>query len=201
VDSHYRFLAKADPVLARLIGEVGEPDPFGWWDDARTGGSNFAAMVLHILGQQISTVVAFVLFDRVRAAAGSVTPANILALGPDRLRECGLSRAKVTYVLDLAERQSTGVLDIEHMTGLDDAEAITALTAVRGIGLWSAQMFLIHQLHRQDVLPAGDVGIRKGVQRAWNLPAVPTVDEVTTRGKAWAPHRTYAAALLWSSLR
>jgi DNA-3-methyladenine glycosylase II len=196
----YRELASREPVLATLIEQYGEVDPFGW-SDVRMESSNFAAMVLHIVGQQISTKVAFVLFDRVAAAAGGkVTPDAILALGAERLREAGMSRAKASYLLDLAQRQADGVIDLENMTGLDDAEAITALTAVRGIGLWSAQMFLLAQLRRSDILPAGDMGIRRAVERAWELPALPSIKAVEAMGAAWAPYRTYAAALLWRSL-
>ncbi|HEY0475772.1 MAG TPA: hypothetical protein VGD34_29080 [Kribbella sp.] len=196
----YRELAAREPVLATLIEQYGEVDPFGW-SDVRMESSNFAAMVLHIVGQQISTKVAFVLFDRVAAAAGGkVTPEAILALGAERLREAGMSRAKASYLLDLAQRQADGVIDLENMTGLDDSEAITALTAVRGIGLWSAQMFLLAQLRRSDILPAGDMGIRRAVERAWELPALPSIKAVEAMGAAWAPYRTYAAALLWRSL-
>jgi len=197
----YRHLADVDPVLARLVDEHGHPDPFAWFGGSRTGSSHFAAMVLHIVGQQISTVVAFVVYDRIAALTGGVpTAEGIVELGADRLRECGLSRAKTTYIVDLARMQADGLVDIEDMAALDDAEAIGALTAVRGIGLWSAQMFLIHQLHRDDVLPAGDVGIRRAVRDAWGLGDMPTVHDVRQRGTAWAPHRTYAAALLWRSL-
>lgn len=196
----YEELAKREPVLARLIEEYGEVDPFGWSDE-RMEASNFAAMVLHIVGQQISTKVAFVLFDRVFVAAGGkVVPESLLALTPDQLRECGLSRAKASYLLDLAQRQADGRIDLENMTGLDDPEAIAALTAVRGIGLWSAQMFLLAQLHRTDILPAGDVGIRRAVEKAWGLPELPGIKEVEALAAPWAPYRSYAAALLWRSL-
>ncbi|GAB2852511.1 hypothetical protein GCM10027176_64240 [Actinoallomurus bryophytorum] len=202
MEDHYRSLAALDPVLADLVEAYGRPDPFEWSDGGRTGSSRFAAMTLHIVGQQISTVVAFVIFDRIAAATGAVpTPEAVLALGAERLRECGLSRAKAGYLLDLARSQASGLIDLEDMADLGDAEAIAALTAVRGIGLWSAEMFLIHQLHRPDVLPAGDVGLRRAIGLAWELPAVPGVNEVRTRASAWSPHRTYAATLLWRSLR
>jgi DNA-3-methyladenine glycosylase II len=198
----YRFLAHRDPALARLVEEYGHPDPFVWHDGGRTGSSKFAAMTLHIIGQQISAAVAFVVFDRVAAAVGGIpTPDGIIAAGPERLRECGLSRAKVAYVLDLAHRQVTGLIDIEDMADLDDDAAIAALTAVKGIGLWSAQTFLIHQLHRNDVLPAGDGGIRRAIGKAWRREGPPTMREVREMATAWAPYRTYAATLLWRSLR
>ncbi|NEA34946.1 hypothetical protein [Streptomyces sp. SID13031] len=96
--------------------------------------------------------------------------------------------------------RSAGRTNAWRPAGLTDAEAITALTAVRGIGLWSAQMFLVAQLHRADILPAGDGGIRRAVAAAWSLPQLPTIKEVEQLGAPWAPYRTYAAALLWRSL-
>ena len=197
----YSGLATQDPVLAELIDAHGRPDPFIWEVGGRTGTSNFAAMVLHILGQQISIPVALILFDRVAAATGAVpTPQAILDLDPDTLRGFGLSRAKASYLRDLAARVEDGRLDIEQMDHLTDPDAVTALTAVKGIGLWSAQMFLIHQLHRADILPAGDIGVRRGIERAWGLPELPTIDAARSRGHAWAPYRSYATALLWRSL-
>ncbi|MEV6863378.1 hypothetical protein AB0M44_20535 [Streptosporangium subroseum] len=159
-------------------------------------------MALHIIGQQISATVAFIVFDRVAAAIGHIpTPDSVIALGAERLRECGLSRTKAAYVLDLAQRQTSGLIDIENMASLDDDEAIAVLTAVHGIGLWSAQTFLIHQLHRPDVLPAGDGGVRRAIREAWKLDELPAVGEVRDMATGWAPYRSYAAALLWRSLR
>jgi DNA-3-methyladenine glycosylase II len=199
----YQSLASTEPVFARLLAEYGAPHPFEWHDGGRTGDSHFAAMLLHIIGQQISVVVTFIVYDRIAAAAGGGIPApdSILAFGPARLRELGLSRAKAGYVLDLARRQAAGQLDIENMSALSDAEAIAALTAVHGIGLWSAEMFLIHQLHRPDVLPAGDVGIRNAIRKAWRRETVPTLNEVRQQAAGWSPYRSYAAALLWRSLK
>ncbi len=197
----YRALAAADPVIARLVEHVGRPDPFDWAAREFPSSTNFEAMALHIVGQQISVAAALTIFGRVAAAAGgSLTPGRVLALDQDALRACGLSRAKAGYLHDLAHRQAEGVIDLERMDGLDDATALADLTAVRGVGLWSAQMFLLHQLHRPDVLPAGDVGIRRAVQRAWELEALPGPQETARRASAWSPHRSYAAALLWTSL-
>ncbi|GAA4210949.1 DNA-3-methyladenine glycosylase [Streptosporangium oxazolinicum] len=201
-EHQYRHLAGREPVFARLLDEYGRPDPFEWHDGGRTGASHFAAMALHIIGQRISATVAFVVFDRIAAATGGIpTPDGVIRLGAERLRERGLSRAKAAYVLDLAQRQASGLIDIENMAPLDDGEVIAALTAVRGIGLWSAQMFLIHQLHRPDVLPAGDSGIRRAVREAWRLRELPAVGKVRDMAAGWAPYRSYAAALLWRSLR
>ncbi|MER5916995.1 hypothetical protein ABT124_43270 [Streptomyces sp. NPDC001982] len=187
----YSHLSAADPVLAQLIEWVGRPDPFTWAEREYPSSTNFEVMALHIVGQQISTAAAMTIYRRLSdAAGGAVSPEGLLAL----------PWAKAGYVHDLARRQAEGVIDLEGMVGVDDAAALAALTAVRGVGLWSAQMFLVHQLKRADVLPAGDIGIRRAVQRAWQLDAVPGVEETRRRALPWSPYRTYAAALLWASL-
>jgi DNA-3-methyladenine glycosylase II len=197
----YESLAELDPVFASLIDIYGHPSPFEWHDGGRTGSSFFAALVLHIVSQRISATAAFRVFDRISAAGGGVpTPDNVLALGLDGLRNAGLSRAKASYLDDLATRQRSGLLDVERMATRSDSDVIAALTAVRGIGLWTAQMFLMRQLHRPDVLPAGDTGIRRAVQLGWGLETLPTSDDVAQRATAWAPRRSFAAGLLWRSL-
>jgi 3-methyladenine DNA glycosylase/8-oxoguanine DNA glycosylase len=197
-----RDLARREPVFARLTAEYGCPDPFEWHDGGRTGASRFAAMLLHITGQRISAAAAFTVYDRISAAAGGVPePARILGLGPGRLRACGLSAAKAGYAVALAQAQEAGQIDIEHLDGLADADAIAALTAVPGIGVWSAETFLVHNLRRPDVLPADDRGIRRAIQDQWRLGALPPPGQVRSRASAWAPWRSYAAALLWRSLR
>jgi 3-methyladenine DNA glycosylase/8-oxoguanine DNA glycosylase len=198
----YRELARQEPVFRHLIHEYGRPAPFAWHDGGRTESSQFAAMMLHIVGQRISAVAAFRIYDRISATLGGIpTPPRILGLGQDRLRTCGLSAAKASYAVALARAQATGGIDIEHLDGLSDAEVITALTAVPGIGVWSAETFLVHNLRRPDILPAGDLGIRRAVQTQWHLGCLPASGDVRSRAAAWTPWRTYAAALLWRSLR
>jgi len=202
VDPHaYLDLGRREPVFDRLIAIYGHPAPFDWHDGGRTGTSQFAAMLLHIVGQQISAALAFHVYDRVAAACGGIPSAKaILSVGAPALRAAGLSRAKVSYVLALAEAQSNGAIDIEAMSDLDDGAVIEGLTAIRGIGLWSAQTFLIHNLARPDVLPAADLGIRRAIAAQWRLKDLPSPHEVQTRAAKWAPYRSYAAALLWRSL-
>lgn len=202
LDQMYDRLLARDPVLHAIADRHGRPDPFVWAGHGHSGDSNFAALVLHIVGQQISTSVALVLFDRLESAVGGhPDPAGVAALGRKGLRELGLSNAKAAAVAGLAEMHLDGTLDTEHLDGLDDEQAMKALTAARGIGPWTAQMFLIHQLRRPDVLPAGDLGIRQAVRRGWALPDLPAPDEVQSIGERWSPQRTCAAALLWASLR
>jgi DNA-3-methyladenine glycosylase II len=197
----YESLAELDPIFASLIDIHGHPNPFEWHDGGRTGSSLFAALVLHIVGQRVSATAAFRVFDRIAVAGGGIpSPDSLLALGLDGLRNAGLSSAKASYLEDLATRQRAGLLDVERMAARSDSDVITTLTAVRGIGLWTAQMFLMRQLHRPDVLPAGDTGIRRAVQLCWGLGTFPTIDDVARRATAWTPRRSFAAGLLWRSL-
>ncbi|MFG6401505.1 DNA-3-methyladenine glycosylase family protein [Microbacterium sp. P04] len=197
----YAVLARKDPVMARLIGQYGTPDPFEFADGGRSDGSNFAAMALHIIAQQISTKVALGVFDRVAAASGGTPdPESILRLSVEELRALGTSHSKASYLRALAQSVQSGELAIDRLGDLPDQDAADALTRVKGIGPWSAEMFLIHQLKRTDVLPAGDRGIRVAIQNAYALPDVPSIEDVELRGQAWIPYRTFAAAVLWRSL-
>lgn len=206
VSDPYDHLAGRDAVLAGLVARVGRPDPFHWPAvGGRLSGSNMAALALHIIGQQISTAAALTIRDRVAALADpsghdGLSAAALARLDVDRLRAAGLSRAKALALSELAHAQVEGRIDLEHLDRLGDAEAYGALVALRGIGPWTAQVFLISQLHRPDVLPAADVGLRIAVQRAWALPERPSAQDVEARGRPWSPYRTFAAALLWASL-
>jgi DNA-3-methyladenine glycosylase II len=198
----YGHLSTVDPVLRDLVHRHGRPDPFVWPAVDDSPATNFSALVLHVVSQQISTAVALTLFRRVEhAAGGPLDPQRVAGLGAARLHELGLSRAKAAAVVEVADKHLAGTLDTAQLDALTDDAAVAALTAARGVGPWTAQMFLIHQLRRPDVLPAGDLGIRHAVQAAWALPALPRVGEVQDRGRPWAPCRTYAAALLWASRR
>ena len=199
----YAALARADGVLAGLIRRAGRPDPFQWTGQDRTGDDLFAGLALHLVGQQISVAAALAVYDRISMAAGGGPPTSgaVAGLGVDALRAAGLSSAKALALCHLARSADDGSLDLPGLAGAGDAVAVARLTALRGIGPWTAQMFLIHQLRRPDVLPAADIGLRVAVQRAWRLDARPTPDLMDARGRAWAPYRSYAAAVLWASLR
>jgi DNA-3-methyladenine glycosylase II len=201
-DPHiYRVLGGREPLLARLIKKYGYPPPFEWHDGGRTGDSQFAAMLLHIVGQQISASVAFRIYDRIAVACGDIpSAAAVLTLQSQRLEAAGLSRAKASYIMAFAQAQADGGIDIEAMGDLADAEVIAKLTAIHGIGLWSAQTFLIHNLARPDVLPAGDLGIRRACAALWTMSSLPSPGAIKTLSAAWTPYRSYASALLWRSL-
>jgi DNA-3-methyladenine glycosylase II len=159
--------------------------------------------VRSIVGQQLSTTAARSIFRRLVEHFGgrAPTPAELLAADPDAMRlAAGLSRAKTEYLRSLAEHVVAGELELERLDELDDDAIIAELTAVRGIGAWSAHVFLMFQLERPDVLAVGDLGIRRAAQRAYGLAALPTAPELTTIAEPWRPWRTLACRILWRSL-
>ena len=183
--------------MARLLDDNGEPD------GRRPRGDHYAALVRAIVGQQLSVHAARAIYDRLLARfdGHAPTPQQILDDDPDELRvAAGLSHAKVRYLRSLAEHVATGALEIDRLTELPDEDVMAELVAVNGIGAWSAHMFLMFQLERPDVLAVGDLGIRRAVQRAYELPALPTPAELTAIAEPWRPYRTAACVVLWHSL-
>jgi DNA-3-methyladenine glycosylase II len=194
-------LRRADPVLKELIDEIGV-DGLG---DPRAGRpqDHYGALVRSIVGQQLSTKAARAIYTRLTERFGgrTPTPAEVLADDPDELRAAaGLSRAKVSFLRSLAEHVTGGELELDRVAELPDDEVIRELVAVKGIGEWSAHMFLMFQLERPDVLAVGDLGIRRAVERAYGLDALPTAAELTALGEPWRPYRTLACRILWRSL-
>ncbi|MBI1899308.1 MAG: DNA-3-methyladenine glycosylase 2 family protein [Acidobacteria bacterium] len=190
-----RHLKRADPVLAAIIGRVG---PFGM----KYTEPSFHGLVRSIVFQQLSGAAATPIFNRLLAAAGPapLAPAAILRLHPDEMRALGLSRQKAAYIRDLAELTVSREVRFEILPSLSDDEVIGHLTRVKGIGVWTAHMFLIFALRRPDVLPTGDLGIRNAVGRAYRLngPAQPT--DVERVGQVWRPYCSVASWYLWRSL-
>jgi len=168
-------------------------------------GSNdhYGALVRTIAGQQLSVLAARAIYGRLTDRFGGrpPTPQEILADDPEQLRAAaGLSKAKVGFLRSLAEHVLSGELELARLDELDDEEVIAELTAVKGIGLWSAQMFLMFHLDRPDVLPVGDLGIRRGIERAYGLDALPEPAQMEAIAAPWRPHRTLACRYLWRSL-
>ena len=156
-----------------------------------------------IVGQQLSVRAARAIFGRLLDHFGGTppTPEQILAADPDELRvAAGLSRAKTAFLRSLAEHVVTGQLELDRLDDLPDEEVVAELVAVKGIGEWSAHMFLIFQLGRPDVLPVGDLGVRRAVERAYRLKDLPSAAELTEMAEPWRPHRSAAALVLWHSL-
>ena len=162
----------------------------------------FRALVRAIIGQQLSTKAAATITARVNALCpgGMPAPEAFAALTDEQLRGCGLSTQKLRYLRDLCARVGDGSLPIHDLHHLSDDAVIEMLTTVKGIGRWTAEMFLIFRLHRPDVLPVGDLGIVKAVQRAYGLRKAPSPDRLTRIGDAWRPYRSIACWYLWASL-
>jgi DNA-3-methyladenine glycosylase II len=194
-------LRAADPVLRALIDELGA-DGLG---DPRAGrpADHYGALVRSIIGQQLSTRAARAIYARLeqRFGARPPTPAEVLADDPEALRAAaGLSRAKVSFLRSLAEHVLDGSLELERLDALPDEQVIAELTQVRGLGAWSAHMFLIFHLRRPDVLPTGDLGLRRAVMRRYALEALPAAATLEAIAEPWRPHRTLACRYLWRSL-
>ena len=194
-------LAASDPVMARLIDELGELSVEAR-KRQRPAVDSFGALLRSIIGQQISTKAAATIHDRFLALfdGRTPTPAELGALGIDPLRGVGLSGRKAEYVLDLARHVETGELELDRLDQLSDDEVVAEISAVRGLGVWSAQMFLIFHVDREDVLPTGDLGIRRGAQIAYELDDPPSPAELTELAEPWRPHRTLASIYLWGIL-
>ena len=187
-------LKLADPILREIIDRVGEyrleyRDP------------SFETLVKSIVYQQLSGRVAAVIFSRlVRAAGGKLTPASILKLRPARMRSAGLSAQKTAYIRDLARHTRDGRVVFEDLQQLSDEAVIEALTTVKGIGVWTAHMFLIFALRRPDVLPTGDLGIRSAIRKAYGLSELPKPAEIENFARPWRPYCSVASWYLWRSL-
>jgi DNA-3-methyladenine glycosylase II len=197
-------LAASDPVMANLIERLG---PMSVEERRRRRGQPlrddaYVALVRAVVGQQLSTKAARTIYERVVALFddGVPSPEQLLAAKEDDLRGAGLSGRKVEYLRDLAAHVVNGELELDRLDELSDAEVIEEVTAVRGLGQWTAEMFLIFHLGRPDVISGGDLGIRRAIQIEYGLDELPTPDEVIERAEAWKPRRTLACIYLWESL-
>src|SRR5690242_20123073 len=186
---------KKDPVMRTIIETVG---PY----TIEFREPTFSTLVRSIVYQQLSGKVASVILKRLIDAlpGGHVTPQNILRLRPDRMRRLGLSRAKTEYIRDLARLTAKGELVFETLLGLEDAAVVEHLTRVKGIGVWTAHMFLIFALQRPNVLPVGDLGVRSAIRKAYGLETLPTVRDIEQLAQPWHPYCSIAAWYLWRSL-
>lgn len=190
-------LRRADPVMDRVISAVG-PCRFR----TSPGLSHFESVARSIIYQQLSGKAAGTIHGRFEALFGDErpTPAALAALPDEALRGAGISRQKLSYLRDLAVRTVAGELPIDRLHECDDETVIGHLTSVKGVGRWTAQMFLMFRLGRPDVLPELDLGIRKGIQLAYRLRALPDARRVHAIGAKWAPYRTIACWYLWRSI-
>jgi DNA-3-methyladenine glycosylase II len=195
--SSIRHLKRIDPVLARVIESVG---PFRM--QLRTEGSHFEALTRSIVYQQLSGKAAGTILARFNALfpRNAPTPEAVLATTDEQLRAVGLSRQKIAYMKDLASKVVSGELPLDQVDAMSDDDLITHLIQVKGIGRWTAQMFLMFRLGRPDVLPELDLGIQNAIKRAYRKRKRPTPKDVRKLGAKWSPHSSVAAWYLWRSL-
>ena len=192
-----RYLKRVDPVLAGVIESVGpcrirvSPE-----------GSHFQALTRSIVFQQLSGKAAATILSRVTALfpGGVPTPEGVQATSDEQLRAAGLSRQKISYLRDLSSKVASGALPLDAVETMDDDDLIEHLVQVKGIGRWTAQMFLMFRLGRRNVLPELDLGIQNAIRRAYRMRKRPTPKQVKRVGAKWAPHSTVACWYLWRSL-
>jgi len=199
-----KALAASDPTMAALIERVGKIDlatRLARRKEERPPDA-YGALLRAIVGQQLSTKAARTIYLRVVDLFGGATPTpeQLLEAPEGDLRACGLSGRKTEYVRDLATHVLSGELELERLEELGDEEVIEEIVAVRGLGRWTAEMFLLFHLQRPDVLSGGDLGIRKAIQVEYGLEEMPTPTRAIEIGERWRPHRSLASLYLWESL-
>jgi DNA-3-methyladenine glycosylase II len=197
-------LAAADPTMAALIERIGEIDVatrLRRRSEERPADA-YGALLRAIVGQQLSTKAARTIYLRVLDLfdGRTPTPEQLLDAAVDDLRGAGLSGRKVEYVRDLASHVLSGELELDRFDRLSDEEVVEEIVAVRGLGQWTAEMFLLFHLERPDVLSGGDLGIRRAVQIEYGLDEMPSPTRVVEVGEPWRPHRSLASLYLWESL-
>lgn len=188
-------LKKSDPLLRGVIERVG---PYR----IKAGEPTFEYLARAIVYQQLNGTAAATIYGRLRETCGKagVTPARLLRLEAEKLRAAGLSKQKLSYLLDLAERTRRGEIPFGRLHTFPDEAVIETLTRVKGIGEWTAHMFLLFALQRPDILPVGDYGIRAAMQRLYGLPDLPKPDEMRRIAAPWRPYASVASWYLWRSL-
>jgi DNA-3-methyladenine glycosylase II len=200
VERGTRHLRRKDPIMRELIKRVGKLDL-----EARRRGrpaDAYGALLRSIVGQQLSVAAARSIYGRLVEQFGgrTPTPQELLDADPEVVRSAGLSRPKVKYLRSLAEHVLSGELELDRIDELGDEQVERELTAVKGLGQWTAHVFMIFHLGRPDVLPVGDLGVRRAVERAYGLEGLPSAEELDRLGERWAPYRSLAALYLWESL-
>jgi len=180
--------------MAGIIGQVGRCC-------IEYGPPEFHSLAESIIYQQLNGKAAFTIFKRFAALAGEpITPQGILKLSDVQLRSVGLSKQKSSYLRDMAEKAARGELDFSKLQGLSDEEVIEHLTQVKGVGVWTAQMFLMFTLKRENVLPTGDFGVRMAIKKHYRKRKLPNPAQMEKVAKPWEPYRSIACWYLWRSL-
>jgi DNA-3-methyladenine glycosylase II len=188
-------LKKADPVMAAIIAKAG-PYRAGYTDPV------FQTLVRSIVYQQLNGKAALTIFNRLAEAVkvNPMTPEAVLKLRPQKMRAVGLSKQKTLYIRELARLTRDGEIQFERLPEMEDAAIIETLTRVKGVGVWTVQMFLMFALQRPNVLPVGDLGVRAAMKKAYGLADLPKPQEMERIAEAWHPYRSVASWYLWRSL-
>jgi DNA-3-methyladenine glycosylase II len=196
-----KHLRKVDPVIGRFIERRPDFDPHAWLDDLPPMDL-YGALLFQIAGQQLSVAATRHIMERIRTIFGGhlPSPKEVMTVAPDDLRAAGFSWRKVNTIRDLAERFLDGRLELDHLSTLSDDEFITSLTAVPGIGPWTAQGALLVALRREDVVLPGDLALRKAIRTAYDLDHLPSQDEVLELAERWRPFRSLATSYLFASV-
>jgi len=187
-------LSAADPDMARALAEIGPPPP-------RSAEPGFGGLLRIVLGQQLSVFAARAIWDRLAATADPLTPAHMLSLGEADFARIGFSRQKIRCSRAIAEAVAAGALDLDAIPAMEDAEAMAHLTAVHGIGPWTAEIYLLFALGRPDIMPAGDLALLVAAGRLKRKRRRPTPKELRKMAELWRPWRSVAARMLWHYYR
>jgi DNA-3-methyladenine glycosylase II len=189
-----QYLKSSDPILGAIVEKVGPCR-------MEFGPPEFHSLAEAIIYQQLNGKAAITIFKRFAALAGEpLTPQGILKLSDEQMRSAGLSKQKTSYLRDMAERANRGQLDFSRLHQLTDDEVITHLTQVKGVGVWTAHMFLIFTLKRPDVLPTGDFGVRMAMRKLYRKRKMPDPKQMERIARSWQPYRSVACWYLWRSL-
>jgi DNA-3-methyladenine glycosylase II len=195
-------LRKVDGGLAPIVDGHGLVDPYTWSGVPLERGDLLGGLALHIVAQQISTVAALSIYGRLieLLGGGRIDPAKLGAKTPEEIRAVGVSNAKARALQELGARIASDDLDLNGLETAADEDAYEALVSLRGIGPWSANMYMLHELRRPDVFPAGDIGLRKALALLDGAEEPVAIEKAEARAEQWSPYRSYAAAYLWSFL-
>lgn len=190
--SHFQ---EHDPKIANILPRLNLSD---WFED-RPISDHFFNLVRNIIYQQLTGAAAGTIFGRFEKLVKGINPAHVLAVPDQALRDVGLSWAKVRYVKDLASKIISGDVVLANIDDLDNEKIISELTKVKGIGRWTAEMFLLFTLHREDIFSYGDLGLKNGFSKLYNSPD-PTIEQIKSKVKKWSPYSSYGSIALWHHL-
>ncbi|MUV36322.1 DNA-3-methyladenine glycosylase II [Lentibacillus sp. JNUCC-1] len=194
-DKIVKQLSKKDPKLGELIGLIGNVD-------FQTRPDRFRSLVRSITGQLISVAAAEAIFNRLdRALDGDITAESVKRLPDETIRECGFSRSKLQYLRDLQEKVCSGSLNLNELDNFDDQTVIKCLTDIKGIGAWTAHMFLIFSLKRQNILAIGDIGLQRAARWLYQVEQSKRKEALLVEGEKWSPHCTIASIYLWEAVQ